>query len=484
MVSRFFLIGLVPLFLLASCGGSGGSSSAPTAVVPAPTPTPTLSPVANRAPTIVFSGSTAAPENTTAVIGRAVASDPDGDALTFSLNGPDAARYRISATGEIAFASPPDFETPTDADGNNRYDAEIVVSDGKATAAIAFGIDVTNLGAREFVADISYPDITPTVEQPVAALKVSAERWLIRTLSVEGGARIDFDEFVMIVPNGTPGLEAGWQLVQHHAEVSAKLRQWNTLPARITEASTQEFAWRMGEAGAVYRSGGDGPDFYYAGFGHGHMRYRASSGFGASTISLDDRDELIAAPVGTAVYGSKLDFGMNYALLLGNGREVAIANMHHEFGAQGLIETIRIGMTAGGVAGNDSYLILYPFNGANRVKPVGLAAVAITGDGRVKGDWDQSDIREIQFYNSDDQTVAAVQTAAFGAPVRRAGGTIAPFSLNACKRYAVVDGIGLAKFYSFALSSECDDPKTAVALEGTYESQNRIHTRIRGAGLM
>ena len=60
------------------------------------------------------------------------ASDPDaGDVLSFSITGgDDAAAFSIDpATGELSFIAPPDFENPSDIDGDNVFDLEITVTD-------------------------------------------------------------------------------------------------------------------------------------------------------------------------------------------------------------------------------------------------------------------------------------------------------------------------------------------------------------------
>ncbi len=71
------------------------------------------------------------PENTTPV-GDADGVDPDGDTVTFSIvGGADAARFTInSATGVVSFINAPDFEAPSDADGNNNYQIRLRISDG------------------------------------------------------------------------------------------------------------------------------------------------------------------------------------------------------------------------------------------------------------------------------------------------------------------------------------------------------------------
>ncbi|MEZ6123848.1 MAG: cadherin domain-containing protein [Planctomycetaceae bacterium] len=83
-------------------------------------------------------------ENTTAVI-DSDATDPDGDTLTYSIsdgiglpgsgNNEDAARFRIDpSTGVLTFISAPDYENPTDANGDNMYHVTIVVTDGNGGA--------------------------------------------------------------------------------------------------------------------------------------------------------------------------------------------------------------------------------------------------------------------------------------------------------------------------------------------------------------
>ena len=77
-------------------------------------------------------------ENTTAVT-TVAAFDPDVPAqtLTYSIvpvasgGGADAAKFQINAsTGLLSFVSPPDFEHPTDASGDNIYYVTVQASDG------------------------------------------------------------------------------------------------------------------------------------------------------------------------------------------------------------------------------------------------------------------------------------------------------------------------------------------------------------------
>lgn len=131
MRSRIFLP-LIPL-LLASCGGGGGSGGGG----PAPSPT-------NRAPAFTSAQTATLAENQTAAY-QGTASDADGDALTFSIDGgADAGLFSISAAGALRFNAAPDYDLPGDADGNNVYAVVLRVSDGRESVTQAVNITVTN----------------------------------------------------------------------------------------------------------------------------------------------------------------------------------------------------------------------------------------------------------------------------------------------------------------------------------------------------
>ncbi|MEQ8854829.1 Ig-like domain-containing protein [Gimesia sp.] len=70
-------------------------------------------------------------ENTTAVT-TVAASDPDLDSINYSISGgTDAALFTIdNLTGELAFISPPDYESPVDANTDNVYEVTIAANDG------------------------------------------------------------------------------------------------------------------------------------------------------------------------------------------------------------------------------------------------------------------------------------------------------------------------------------------------------------------
>lgn len=139
--------------------GSGGSSSSsggmvkyPVNVVPDENNPPT-----NVAPVITSGNSATVAENTTGVVYQAVATDPNGDSITYSLSGTDAGWFNIDAkTGAVSFKNAPDYEAhrpPTDGSSyiavypfiDNTYDIKVIASDGKLSAEKAVTITVTNV---------------------------------------------------------------------------------------------------------------------------------------------------------------------------------------------------------------------------------------------------------------------------------------------------------------------------------------------------
>lgn len=122
---------LLTSLLLASCGGGGSGGGG----------TP---PAANAPPSFTSLQTASVTENSTAAY-QATATDPNGNALTFAIDGgDDAARFAITAAGALSFNAAPDFDLPGDADGDNVYALVLRVSDGQASVTQAVNITVTN----------------------------------------------------------------------------------------------------------------------------------------------------------------------------------------------------------------------------------------------------------------------------------------------------------------------------------------------------
>ena len=85
-------------------------------------------------------------EHSSGVIYSAQASDPDGDSLSYGLGGADVAAFSIdAASGALTFASGPDFESPSDQNGDNTYELSISASDGTSSASLALTVQVEDI---------------------------------------------------------------------------------------------------------------------------------------------------------------------------------------------------------------------------------------------------------------------------------------------------------------------------------------------------
>ncbi len=118
--------------------GAGGSDTQTLAVTVTNT---------NEAPNITSSAVVSMAENTTTVATIA-ATDPDaGAVLSYSIvGGADAAHFSIDgATGALSFLVSPDYESPSDATGDNVYEVQVQVTDGSLSNVQALSVTVTNV---------------------------------------------------------------------------------------------------------------------------------------------------------------------------------------------------------------------------------------------------------------------------------------------------------------------------------------------------
>ena len=106
---------------------------------------------ANEAPLITSNGggataSVAVSEGTGAVT-TVISTDPEGNVRTYSIaGGADAARFAInSATGALSFVAAPNYEAPTDSNGDNAYEVTVRASDGSLTDTQGIFVSVTNV---------------------------------------------------------------------------------------------------------------------------------------------------------------------------------------------------------------------------------------------------------------------------------------------------------------------------------------------------
>ncbi|PNW53701.1 UNVERIFIED_CONTAM: hypothetical protein BEN50_09655 [Euhalothece sp. KZN 001] len=87
----------------------------------------------NEAPTFTSENAIEISENETDVVTLS-ATDPDGDTLSFSITGGvDEDLFTLDDEGSLSFSNAPDFENPSDADGDNVYQVTVTVDDGNGS---------------------------------------------------------------------------------------------------------------------------------------------------------------------------------------------------------------------------------------------------------------------------------------------------------------------------------------------------------------
>lgn len=110
-----------------SGGGPDGSSAGPTA------------------PTFTSAGSVSVVENTADGFYVPSASDPQNDPITISLySGADADEFVYDASAGLRFNTPPNFDLPADANGDNVYEVTLRATANGESVDLALRVTVTN----------------------------------------------------------------------------------------------------------------------------------------------------------------------------------------------------------------------------------------------------------------------------------------------------------------------------------------------------
>ena len=99
----------------------------------------------NDAPSVTASSSISVVEGSSTVT-TVGSSDVDADdTRSFSLAGADKDLFAIDGSGNLTFIAPPDFENPTDDNGDNDYEITVIVTDSQSeTDTQAITVTVTN----------------------------------------------------------------------------------------------------------------------------------------------------------------------------------------------------------------------------------------------------------------------------------------------------------------------------------------------------
>src|SRR3546814_17490754 len=113
------ILSIAPILGLCACDGGNG----------APPPQPS-----NQPPSFTSAPSVTVPENSDGIIYTATATDPDGDALAFSLaGGADQSAFRITAAAAPSFPMAPDFEPPDHGAGPHDFPVRTGAAEGLTT---------------------------------------------------------------------------------------------------------------------------------------------------------------------------------------------------------------------------------------------------------------------------------------------------------------------------------------------------------------
>ena len=117
-------------------------------------------------------GTTDAPLTLATALADYEATEPETQAMTWSLSGADAARFDIGnqtdgTPSELTFKDQPDFEDPADADTDNVYEVTVVVSDPAGNSdEVAVRVTVTNVAET---GTIAFSSLQPKVGIPLTA---------------------------------------------------------------------------------------------------------------------------------------------------------------------------------------------------------------------------------------------------------------------------------------------------------------------------
>jgi hypothetical protein len=130
----------------------------------------------NEAPVITSGAAASVAENigTQVAVYTASGTDPEGDAIAWSIaGGADASLFAINAsTGVVTFKASPNFEAPADNGANNVYDIILRATAAGQTTDQAVAIDVTNANEAPILSAL-IPDRVVTLNQAMASFSVA-----------------------------------------------------------------------------------------------------------------------------------------------------------------------------------------------------------------------------------------------------------------------------------------------------------------------
>jgi len=131
----------------------------------------TITPVND--PPSVISTSISTAENVT-FVGNIEANDPEDDPITYILvEGDDSGKFTLTSEGALSFKDDPNFESPTDSDGNNQYEISVSTSDGTLADTADVTITVTDADDGPEVSN-EIAEVIVNEDDPDSTIDISA----------------------------------------------------------------------------------------------------------------------------------------------------------------------------------------------------------------------------------------------------------------------------------------------------------------------
>ena len=130
----------------------------------------------NEAPTLTGDVEVEHAEDDPGVVHTYAAEDPEGATIEWYLpTGMDSSHFSISNRGALSFSSPPDYESPADADGDSVYSVTVAAHDGTVCAGGCGGAYGDTLEVTVTVTNVNEAGtVTLSSPQPQVSIELSA----------------------------------------------------------------------------------------------------------------------------------------------------------------------------------------------------------------------------------------------------------------------------------------------------------------------
>ncbi len=158
----------------------------------------------NEGPSFTSSSAISTTEQADGVFHTAVAPDPEGDPVTFTITGgADQGDLSIAGNGALSFSVPPDFLAPADSDGNNVYVIDVTASSSGGTAVQTLSITVTQMTCVSLSVGGVFTSATPV--PPTLCLSSTAEYTIVPVnASSESSVGVELTATGIVAVSGPP----------------------------------------------------------------------------------------------------------------------------------------------------------------------------------------------------------------------------------------------------------------------------------------